>query len=45
MLEKHRKEEWELMKVHLHSQEDILKKLMESLQLNQMKQLELKHDR
>lgn len=45
MSEKHRHEEWELMKVHLHSQEEILKKLMENLQQNQMKQLDAKHER
>lgn len=45
MLEKHRKEEWEVMKVHLQQQCDILKKLMDIAHIGQMKQLECKHDR
>ena len=45
MMEKHRKEEWELMKSHLQAQEEILKKLMETSQQNQMKQMEAKHER
>lgn len=45
MVEKQRKHEWELMKNHLHAQEEILRKLMETSQLNQMKQLEAKHER
>ncbi|XP_068219882.1 1-phosphatidylinositol 4,5-bisphosphate phosphodiesterase isoform X2 [Palaemon carinicauda] len=44
MMEKHRKEEWELLKEHLKSQEDILKKLMEEEQANQIKKLEGKHE-
>ncbi len=45
MSEKHRREEWELMKGHLQAQEEILKKLMEVSQQNQMKQLDAKHER
>ncbi|CAL8111229.1 unnamed protein product [Orchesella dallaii] len=45
MSEKHRREEWELMKTHLQAQEEILKKLMEVSQQNQMKQMSAKHER
>lgn len=44
MMEKHRKEEWEMLKEHLKSQEDILKKLMEEEQQAQMKKMEAKHE-
>ena len=40
MMEKHRKEEWEIMKNHLKMQEDVLKKLMETAQAQQMKDLD-----
>ena len=40
MMEKHRKEEWEMLRNHLRLQEDLLKKLMESAQLMQLKDLE-----
>lgn len=40
MMEKHRKEEWEIMKNHLKMQEDVLKKLMEAAQAQQMKDLD-----
>lgn len=45
MVERHRKEEWELVKQHLIDQQDILKRLMEASQAAQMKQMEAKHDR
>jgi len=45
MVERHRKEEWELIKQHLIDQQDILKRLMEASHAAQMKQLEAKHDR
>ncbi|XP_063854055.1 1-phosphatidylinositol 4,5-bisphosphate phosphodiesterase-like isoform X2 [Scylla paramamosain] len=44
MVEKHRKEEWEMLKEHLKSQEDILKKLMEEEQQAQIKKMEAKHE-
>lgn len=45
MVERHRKEEWELIRQHLTDQQDILKRLMEASHAAQMKQLEAKHDR
>lgn len=45
MVERHRKEEWELMRQHLTDQQDILKRLMEASHAAQMKQMEAKHDR
>uniref|UniRef100_T1JJX1 Phosphoinositide phospholipase C n=1 Tax=Strigamia maritima TaxID=126957 RepID=T1JJX1_STRMM len=45
MLEKHRREEWALMKEQLHQQCDSLKKLMEIAQQGQLKQIDLKHER
>jgi phosphatidylinositol phospholipase C beta len=45
MVERHRKEEWELIKQHLIDQQDILKRLMEASHAAQMKQMEAKHDR
>jgi phosphatidylinositol phospholipase C beta len=45
LLEKHRREEWEMMKSHLQAQEDILRKLMEVSHANQLKQLDAKHER
>jgi phosphatidylinositol phospholipase C beta len=45
MIERYRKEEWELIRQHLTDQQDILKKLMEAAHAAQMKQLEAKHDR
>jgi len=44
-MEKHRKEEWDTLKAHLQSQEDLLKKLMESAHVNQLKQLQAKQER
>lgn len=40
MIERHRKENWELMRAHLQVQEDVLKKLMQSQQQLQIKELE-----
>ena len=40
MVERHRKENWELMRNHLQSQEDLLKELMQAQQQVQMKELE-----
>lgn len=45
MCEKHKKEEWELLKTQVNDQQDILKRLMEQTQASQMKQLEGKHER
>ncbi|XP_023210759.1 1-phosphatidylinositol 4,5-bisphosphate phosphodiesterase-like [Centruroides sculpturatus] len=45
LLEKQRKEEWELLKDHLWQQGEVLKKLMEQAQAGQMKQLEAKFER
>lgn len=45
MLERHRREEWEFMKQQLQDQQEILKKLMEVSQQQQMKQIEAKHER
>lgn len=45
MVERHKKEEWELMKSQIQDQQETLKKLMEQTQANQMKQLEAKHER
>lgn len=45
MVERHRKQEWETLKQQLNDQQEILKKLMETMQAQQIKQLEAKHDR
>lgn len=45
MCEKHKKEEWELLKTQVNDQQDTLKRLMETTQAMQMKQLEGKHER
>lgn len=45
LLDKHRREEWELMKTHINQQGDILRRLMDIAQMGQMKQLEQKFDR
>lgn len=45
LIEKHKKEEWELLKVQLNDQQEIIKKLMEQTQASQMKQMEAKHER
>lgn len=45
MIERHKKEEWEMLKAQLTDQQEIIKKLMETTQAAQMKQLEAKQDR
>lgn len=45
MIERHKKEEWETLRTQLSDQQDVLRKLMETTQLAQMKQLEGKHER
>lgn len=45
MVERHKKEEWDLLKQQLADQQETLKKLMEATQAGQMKQLEAKHER
>lgn len=45
MLDRHQREEWDLLKSQLHQQGDVLKKLMEMLQSVQMKQIEAKFER
>ncbi|CAG9764936.1 unnamed protein product [Ceutorhynchus assimilis] len=45
LMEKHRKQEWEFLRTQLDDQRDLLKKHMEILQGQQMRQLEAKHDK
>lgn len=45
MMEKHRREEWDLLKTHLVQQREILQRLMEMAQASQMKQLDMKFER
>lgn len=45
MIERHKKEEWDLLKQQLNDQREILRKLMETTQAGQFKQLEAKHER
>ena len=45
MIERHRKENWDLMKTHLQAQEDVLKKLMQAQQQVQLKELETIFDK
>lgn len=45
MCEKHKKEEWELLKTQVTDQQETLKRLMETTQAAQMKQLEGKQER
>ncbi len=40
MMERHRIENWDLMRAHLQAQEDVLRKLMQAQQQLQMKDLE-----
>jgi len=40
MMQKHRKDNWEMTKAHLTAQEEILKNIMESVQAQQIKDLE-----
>ena len=39
-MNKHRKEEWDLLKTHLGSQEDVFKKIFETVQVKQMKEMD-----
>ncbi|XP_050297708.1 1-phosphatidylinositol 4,5-bisphosphate phosphodiesterase isoform X1 [Anthonomus grandis grandis] len=45
LIEKHRKQEWEFFKSQLDDQRDLLRKHMELLQSQQVRQLEAKHDK
>ncbi len=45
MIDRHRKEEWELLKNQLNEQRETLDKVMEIVQASQLKQLEAKYDR
>lgn len=45
MAERHKKEEWEILKQQVGDQKEVLQKLMEAAQQSQMKQLEAKHER
>ncbi|XP_031629124.1 1-phosphatidylinositol 4,5-bisphosphate phosphodiesterase isoform X4 [Contarinia nasturtii] len=45
MCERQKKEEWEVLKTQVNDQQDILKRLMETTQAAQIKQLEAKHER
>jgi phosphatidylinositol phospholipase C beta len=40
LMHKHRKEEWEMLKTHLGSQEETFKKLCVTVQTKQMKDME-----
>ncbi|CAH0387583.1 unnamed protein product [Bemisia tabaci] len=45
LVERHRKEEWALLKQQVQEQQETLDKLMETIQANQLKQLESKFER
>lgn len=45
MVEKHRKEEWEMLRTHTEVGRDEFKKLIEIVQAAQVKQLQAKHDK
>lgn len=45
MTERHRREEWELMKAHVQEQKETLDKVIELVQADQLKQLEAKYER
>lgn len=45
MVERHKKEEWDMLKQQITDQQETLKKLMETTQAAQMKQMEGKHER
>ena len=45
MMERHRKEEWEMLKVHLQAQEEVLKKLLEEAQAKQISAIKAIFDR
>ena len=40
LMTKHRKEEWEILKTHLASQEEVFKKLHETVSAKQMKDMD-----
>ena len=44
-MERHRREEWDLTKTHLIAQDDMLRTIMESMQAQQMKELEALFER
>lgn len=45
MMERQRKEEWELLKNQIQSSRDELKRLIEIVQATQVKQMQAKHDK
>lgn len=45
LMGRHRKQEWEFLRNQLDDQRDLLRKHMELLQAQQVKQLEAKHDK
>ena len=45
MIEKHKKAEWELHKQQVDASREEMKKLIEIVQVNQNKQLQIKHDK
>lgn len=45
MLNRHKKEEWDILKQQVEENKETMKKLMESVQASQMKQLDEKHER
>lgn len=45
MLNRHKKEEWDILKQQVEENKETMKKLMESVQANQMKQLDEKQER
>lgn len=45
MVERQRKEEWEMLKSHTEVGRDEFKRLIDIVQANQVKQLQAKHDK
>lgn len=45
MVERQRKEEWELLRVQTEAAKDEFKKIIDVVQAGQMKQLQAKHDK
>lgn len=45
MLNRHKKEEWDILKQQVEENKETMRKLMESVQANQMKQLDEKQER
>ena len=45
MMERHRREEWEMMKAHLQAQAEVLKKLLEEAQAKQINAMKAIFDR